>query len=52
MEPPSSLDPEAIRDEKVKALKAIRPLDLEGDDTDGVRARYRAGLVNGDKASG
>ena len=52
MEPPSSLDPEAIRDEKVKALKAIRPLDLEGDDTDVVRARYRAGLVNGDKAIG
>ena len=52
MEPPSSLDPEAIRDEKVKALKAIRPLDLEGDDTDVVRGRYRAGLVNGDKAIG
>ncbi len=50
MEPPSSLDPEAIRDEKVKALKAIRPLDLEGDDSDVVRARYRAGLVRGEKA--
>ena len=29
MEPPSSLDPEAIRDEKVKALKALKPLALE-----------------------
>ena len=25
MEPPSSLDPEAIRDEKVKALQAVKP---------------------------
>lgn len=52
MEPPSSLDPEAIRDEKVKALKAIRPLDLEGDDCDVVRAYYREGLVGGEKAQG
>ena len=28
MEPPSSLNPEAIRDEKVKALQAVKPLSL------------------------
>ena len=28
MEPPSSLDSEAIRDEKAKVLKALRPIDL------------------------
>ena len=52
MEPPSSLDPEAIRDEKVKALRAIRPLELDGDDTDVVRALYKEGLVGGEKAIG
>ena len=50
MEPPSSLDPEAIRDEKVKALRAIRPLDLDGDDTDVVRALYKEGLVGGEES--
>ena len=52
MEPPSSLDPEAIRDEKVKALRAVRPLDLDGDDSDVVRALYKEGLVGGEKAIG
>lgn len=52
MEPPASLDPESIRDEKVKALKAVRPLDLDGDDADVVRARYDEGLVGGEKACG
>ena len=47
MEPPSSLDPESIRDEKVKALKALKPLVLEGDSPDVIRARYAAGLVDG-----
>ena len=32
MEPPTSFHPEAIRDEKVKLLRAIRPLDDEADD--------------------
>ena len=35
MEPPTSFHPEAIRDEKVKLLRAIQPLDdeaLGGDD--------------------
>lgn len=53
MEPPVSLAPEAIRDEKVKVLKAIQPLDLENrEDPDAVRARYSAGLMNGKAVPG
>jgi glucose-6-phosphate 1-dehydrogenase len=47
MEPPSSLDPESIRDEKVKALKALKPLVIEGDCPEVIRASYAAGLVDG-----
>ncbi len=47
MEPPVSLDPEAIRDEKVKLLKAVQPLAL-GPAGDVVRAQYGAGLVGGE----
>ncbi|OUU38331.1 MAG: glucose-6-phosphate dehydrogenase [Verrucomicrobia bacterium TMED56] len=52
MEPPSSLNPEAIRDEKVKALNAIKPLDLKGDSSEVVRGVYSEGLVKGEKALG
>ena len=47
MEPPVSLDPESIRDEKVKVIKAIQPLNLDSEGGDVVRARYDNGLVNG-----
>jgi len=52
MEPPVSLDPEAIRDEKVKLLKAIKPLNLDYERGDVVRAQYAEGLVDGKKAPG
>ena len=39
MEPPRSLDPDAIRDEKVKLLRALRPLDP----AEVVRGQYAAG---------
>ncbi len=52
MEPPSSLDPEAIRDEKVKALQAIKPLVLGGENSEVVRGVYTQGLVHGEKAEG
>jgi len=48
MEPPVSLDPEDIRDEKVKLLKAIQPLSLKPVEGDVVRARYGEGLVGGE----
>lgn len=49
MEPPVSLDPESIRDEKVKLLKAIQPLELGPKNSDVVRGRYLEGLVGGNK---
>jgi glucose-6-phosphate 1-dehydrogenase len=52
MEPPVSFDPESIRDEKVKLLKAIQPLRLEGTDSDVARAQYAAGLVAGKQVPG
>ena len=52
MEPPSSLNPESIRDEKVKALKAIKPLSLKGQNSEVVRGVYTEGLVGGEKATG
>ena len=48
MEPPVSLDPESIRDEKVKVLKAIQPLELESDGGDVVRGRYAEGFIDGE----
>lgn len=52
MEPPVSLNPEAIRDEKVKLLRAIQPLNPKPDEGDVVRARYAEGLVGGKKVPG
>jgi glucose-6-phosphate 1-dehydrogenase len=52
MEPPSSLDPESIRDEKVKALKALKPLVWEGENPEVVRGVYTEGLVGGKRANG
>lgn len=52
MEPPVSLDPESIRDEKVKLLKAIQPLNLDHENGDVVRARYTEGLINGERVQG
>ena len=52
MEPPVSLDPEAIRDEKVKVLKAIQAPELRVDEGGAVRARYNEGIIGGEKVSG
>jgi len=40
MEPPVSLEAEALRDEKVKVLRSIRPLELPQLATHAVRAQY------------
>lgn len=52
MEAPASLDAEAIRDEKVKLLKAIKPLQLGYGNSDVVRAQYEEGLIDGQKVIG
>ncbi len=52
MEPPASLDPEAIRDEKVKVLQAVAPLKLDNGCSDAVRGRYSEGRVEGSSVPG
>lgn len=52
MEPPASLEAEAIRDEKVKLLKAVKPLRLGYENSDVVRAQYAEGLIDGKKVEG
>jgi len=42
MEAPSSMSAESIRDEKVKVLRALRPLTPEEVETNTVRGQYRA----------
>ena len=48
MEPPVSLAPEAIRDEKSKVFSAMRPLDP----TSTVRSQYVAGTIDGEAMPG
>ena len=47
MEPPASSDPNAMRDEKLKVLRALRPIADREVQAKTVRAQYRAGAVNG-----
>ena len=49
MEPPVSLEPEAIRDEKVKLLKAIRVLEADQVARSVVRGQYLAGTIDGEQ---
>ncbi len=52
MEPPATFDPNAIRDEKVKALRAVNPFTVEDVRTEVVRAQYRRGWVEGEEVPG
>jgi glucose-6-phosphate 1-dehydrogenase len=52
MEPPVSLEAEAIRDEKVKLLKSIRSLSPEDVARQVVRGQYFAGSVDGESRPG
>jgi glucose-6-phosphate 1-dehydrogenase len=47
MEPPSTNDADAIRDEKLKVLKSLKPFTPECVARDVVRGQYRAGSVDG-----
>ena len=47
MEPPSTSDADAIRDEKLKVLKSLRPFTPESVVRDVVRGQYRAGTIDG-----
>ena len=52
MEPPVTFEAEAVRDEKLKVLRAIRPLSPAGFTTQVVRGQYGEGWVAGKQALG
>lgn len=52
MEPPPSMDPEAVRDEKVKVLRSIRPISPRAVHAQAFRAQYQRGLVKGENEIG
>jgi glucose-6-phosphate 1-dehydrogenase len=52
MEPPCSLDADSVRDEKVKVLKSLRPMNVEDIQNKTVRAQYIVGNINGEKVPG
>jgi glucose-6-phosphate 1-dehydrogenase len=52
MEPPPTADADAIRDEKLKVLRSLKPFTRESVARDVVRGQYRAGTVDGRAVAG
>ena len=52
MEPPSALDADSVRNEKLKVLRALRPMSAERVNHDSVRGVYQAGVVAGKPVAG
>ncbi|GAB5458698.1 MAG: glucose-6-phosphate dehydrogenase [Henriciella sp.] len=52
MEPPNSIDGDAIRVEKIKVLQALRPITAEDVNRRTVRAQYKAGSIAGEAVKG
>ncbi len=52
MEPPVSLSADAIRDEKVKVLRSLRPIDMNAKPPAAVRGQYGPGEIKGEKVIG
>jgi glucose-6-phosphate 1-dehydrogenase len=52
MEPPAALEADALRDEKVKVLRSIRPIPAQDVQAHAVRARYAAGHIGGRPVQG
>ena len=52
MEPPNSLEAESIRDEKVKIVKALRPIDVSTVKDHVVRGQYGQGVIDGQSVPG
>ena len=52
MEPPSSLRPADIRDEKMKVLRCLEPITALNVKDSTVRGRYEAGAVDGEAVNG
>jgi glucose-6-phosphate 1-dehydrogenase len=52
MEPPSSIEPDAVRDEKLKVLRALVAFTPADVGTKTVRGQYRAGAIGGKPVQG
>lgn len=52
MEPPASMDADAVRDEKVKVLRALRPIGARDVAAETVRGQYTAGAAGGQPVPG
>jgi len=52
MEPPSSLDQNAVRDEKIKVLRSLKPITADDARANTVRGQYTAGAVSGKTVAG
>ncbi len=50
MEPPSDLDPDSVRNEKVKVIRSLRPITAHEAERVTVRGQYVAGTVDGKPA--
>ncbi|MDQ8020555.1 MAG: glucose-6-phosphate dehydrogenase [Moraxellaceae bacterium] len=52
MEPPASIAPDAVRDEKLKVLRALRPIAASEVPQVTVRGQYKAGVIDGQAVKG
>ena len=52
MEAPSEINPDSVRDEKLKVLRSLRPIDHKSLGTSTVRGQYRSGTVEGKAVPG
>ena len=52
MEPPPALEADALRDEKVKVLRSIRPISRRSVHAHAFRAQYKTGQVGGQQVAG
>ena len=52
MEPPSSLDQNAVRDEKIKVLRSLKPISADDAKANTVRGQYGEGAIKGETVAG
>ena len=52
MEPPTNFDATAVRDEKVKVLRSLRPIDAASAATHSVTGQYQRGAIDGETVPG
>ena len=52
MEPPAHMDADSVRDEKLKVLRALKPIDENTTSSQTVRGQYRAGAIDGQSVPG